>query len=173
MKKFLLITILSFFMFSQTSTAAINPKEQISIILFSGLGGAVLGLSTLSFYSQPQNHLRNIAIGGAVGLIGAVVFSTVLSAKKSRAEAEEEEGGAASDGQKTDKKSNKKSKDEKDDDEEDDEEAYYNNPNGVKLFLADLSGKGVRLDPSGLYVGPDLYNDKGYGVYGRILEIRF
>jgi len=43
-----------------------------------GVGGAILGLSTLAFVKEPQDNLKNIAIGGAVGIIlgvGIVAFS--------------------------------------------------------------------------------------------------
>ena len=53
-----------------------GPREQLAITIFAGLGGAVLGLSTLSFYDRPQDHLVNIAIGFAVGVIGGTIYST-------------------------------------------------------------------------------------------------
>jgi len=34
-----------------------------------GLGGAALGLSTLAFVDDPKANLKNVAIGGAVGII--------------------------------------------------------------------------------------------------------
>ena len=40
------------------------------------LAGAVLGLSTLSFYGRPQDHLSNIAVGFAVGIITGTVITT-------------------------------------------------------------------------------------------------
>lgn len=43
-----------------------------------GLGGAVLGLSTLSFAEEPKDNLKNIVIGGAIGVIigvGIVAYS--------------------------------------------------------------------------------------------------
>jgi hypothetical protein len=43
-----------------------GPRRQLATILFAGLGGAVLGLSTLSFYGRPQDKLENIAIGLAI-----------------------------------------------------------------------------------------------------------
>lgn len=39
--------------------------------------GAVLGLSTLSFVEEPSEHLKNIVVGGAIGIIigvGVVAF---------------------------------------------------------------------------------------------------
>lgn len=52
--------------------------KDISIVLGAGAAGAVLGLSTLSFVEEPSDHMKNIAIGGAVGIIigvGIVIFS--------------------------------------------------------------------------------------------------
>ena len=45
-----------------------------------GLGGAVLGLSTLSFYGRPQDRLSNIAIGFAFGVIAGTTFVTYKAA---------------------------------------------------------------------------------------------
>jgi hypothetical protein len=57
-----------------------GPRRQLATIIFSGLGGAVLGLSTLSFYGRPQEHLANIAIGFAFGVIAGTVLVTYKSA---------------------------------------------------------------------------------------------
>jgi hypothetical protein len=56
--------------------AAAGPRRQLATIIFAGLGGAVLGLSTLSFYERPQDKLSNIAIGFAIGLITGTVYAT-------------------------------------------------------------------------------------------------
>ncbi len=53
-----------------------GTRKQIATIIFAGLAGAVLGLSTLSFYGRPQDKLSNIAIGFAVGVIGGTVYTT-------------------------------------------------------------------------------------------------
>lgn len=50
----------------------------LSIVGACGIGGAVLGLSTLSFVEEPSDHLKNIAVGGAVGIVlgvGIVLFN--------------------------------------------------------------------------------------------------
>jgi len=42
-------------------------------------GGALLGLSTLSFVEHPSDHLKRVVIGGAIGLIigvGIIAFKT-------------------------------------------------------------------------------------------------
>lgn len=59
--------------------AEISPQNQIKVVLLSGLGGAILGLSTLSFYDEPQDHLRNIALGGAVALIVSCIYNRAFS----------------------------------------------------------------------------------------------
>lgn len=46
-----------------------NLRRNAATIIFCGLGGAVLGLSTLSFYGKPQEHMGNIYVGLGVGLI--------------------------------------------------------------------------------------------------------
>ena len=57
-----------------------GPRKQLATIIFAGLGGAVLGLSTLSFYGRPQDNLSNIAIGFAVGVITGTVIVTYRAA---------------------------------------------------------------------------------------------
>lgn len=57
-----------------------GPRKQLATILFAGLGGAVLGLSTLSFYGRPQDKLSNIAIGFAFGVIVGTTFVTYKAA---------------------------------------------------------------------------------------------
>lgn len=52
-----------------------GPRKQLTIILFSGIAGAILGLSTLSFYGRPQDKLNNIAYGFAVGIIVGAGYS--------------------------------------------------------------------------------------------------
>ncbi|MCB0364281.1 MAG: hypothetical protein H6624_14275 [Bdellovibrionaceae bacterium] len=66
---------------SQQATA-IGPRKQLATIIFSGLAGAILGLSTLSFYGRPQDKLSNIAIGFAVGIIAGTVYTTYQAATK-------------------------------------------------------------------------------------------
>ena len=57
-----------------------GPRRQLATILFAGLGGAVLGLSTLSFYGRPQDKLANIAIGFAGGVIIGTTYVTYRAA---------------------------------------------------------------------------------------------
>ena len=57
-----------------------GPRRQLGTIIYAGLGGAVLGLSTLSFYGRPQDKLANIAIGFAVGVISGTIAVTYNAA---------------------------------------------------------------------------------------------
>lgn len=57
-----------------------GPRRQLATILFAGLGGFVLGLSTLSFYGRPQDKLQNLGIGFAVGIIAGTVYVTYKAA---------------------------------------------------------------------------------------------
>jgi hypothetical protein len=75
--KMMLITLLVLWTPSAyPQTSSFGPRRQIATIIFSGLGGAVLGLSTLSFYGEPQEHVSNIATGFALGIIGGTAFVT-------------------------------------------------------------------------------------------------
>lgn len=57
--------------FSQTDRTV---KRNIATVLFASLGGAVLGLSTLSFYGEPQEHTENITLGALVGFVSGVGY---------------------------------------------------------------------------------------------------
>ncbi len=60
-------------------------RRSFATVMFCGLGGAVLGLSTLSFYGKPDEHIGNISTGFAIGIIGGVAFAaadTVQSVRK-------------------------------------------------------------------------------------------
>ena len=86
MKKLLAFTVvlclISEVGFSQqeAQTRKAGPRRQLATIVFAGLGGAILGLSTLSFYGRPQDQLVNIAIGFAVGVIAGTTYVTIKSA---------------------------------------------------------------------------------------------
>jgi len=60
----------------QRAKGLAGPRRQLATIVFAGLGGAILGLSTLSFYGSPQNNLQNIPIGFGIGLIAGITFAT-------------------------------------------------------------------------------------------------
>ena len=62
--------------------SAVGPRKQMATIIFAGLAGAILGLSTLSFYGRPQDKLSNIVMGLAVGIISGTVYTTYLAATK-------------------------------------------------------------------------------------------
>lgn len=80
MKKILLVLVcavtLSNSALAQTSTSSglAGFRRGLATVIFAGLGGAVLGLSTLSFYGEPQDHIGNIWTGLAVGVIGGSVY---------------------------------------------------------------------------------------------------
>lgn len=56
--------------------ASASPRKQLATIIFAGLAGSILGLSTLSFYGRPQDKLANIAIGFALGVVGGFIYVT-------------------------------------------------------------------------------------------------
>jgi hypothetical protein len=59
--------------FSQ-STFYGDPLRDVTIVGACAVGGAVLGLSTLPFTEEPGDHLKNILVGGAIGLIFGVAI---------------------------------------------------------------------------------------------------
>lgn len=91
MKRILLICCIALNMivtpsvFAQDDTSFVDDSiRDISIIAGTGLGGAVLGLSTLSFVEEPGDHLKNIVVGGAIGIIIGVGIVAYGQANKSK-----------------------------------------------------------------------------------------
>jgi hypothetical protein len=58
--------------------------NDISTVMALGAGGAVLGLSTLSFVDEPKDHLKNIVVGGSIGIIVGVGVVAWRQATKSK-----------------------------------------------------------------------------------------
>lgn len=58
---------------AQTSSSQ-SFRRNAATVIFWGLGGAVLGLSTLSFYGKPQEHLSNIYVGLGAGLMAGTGY---------------------------------------------------------------------------------------------------
>lgn len=57
-----------------------GPRRHLGTIVLAGIAGAILGLSTLSFYGRPQDKLSNIAVGAAIGIIGGTMYTTYKAA---------------------------------------------------------------------------------------------
>jgi len=57
--------------------------DDMYIVMGTGVGGAILGLSTLSFFDRPGDHLKNVWVGGALGVILGVGIITFKQATKS------------------------------------------------------------------------------------------
>ncbi len=68
----------------QTSGRGPGPRKQIATIIFAGLAGGVLGLSTLSFYGRPQDKLANVPMGVGVGVIIGAIYTTFKAASAPR-----------------------------------------------------------------------------------------
>jgi len=84
-----------------TAVILINPTQQVyaqdntsqagvlnesladlTLVLGAGAVGAILGLSTLSFVDRPKDHMKNIAIGGALGVVVGVGIAVFGQATK-------------------------------------------------------------------------------------------
>lgn len=58
--------------------------QDLNVVVGAGVAGAVLGLSTLSFVEKPADHLKNVIVGGALGVIIGVAVVSVSQASKSK-----------------------------------------------------------------------------------------
>ncbi len=59
-----------------------SVRRGVAVMMFAGLAGAVIGLSTLSFYGDPQEHTNNIWMGLGIGTAIGGVY--VISPRTSR-----------------------------------------------------------------------------------------
>lgn len=59
-----------------------NTQNDVLLVAAAGAGGAILGLSTLSFYDKPSKHIANVWTGAAIGIIAGVIFVAYNSAQK-------------------------------------------------------------------------------------------
>lgn len=91
MRLFILLVFFIAQFSSQFAQAEINDSKLLEdsitdmyVVGGAGLGGAILGLSTLSFVEEPGDHLKNILIGAAVGVMGGVAFVGYSTANKGR-----------------------------------------------------------------------------------------
>jgi uncharacterized membrane protein YeaQ/YmgE (transglycosylase-associated protein family) len=87
MRKIVLIILASLFLgqlaVAQTSTMN-GFRRGFAIAAFAGIGGAVLGLSTLSFYGTPQDHTSNITTGFFLGIAGGLGYVVTDSMQNSQ-----------------------------------------------------------------------------------------
>lgn len=75
-----LVLMLSQSAFAQNHSSQMpNMRRSVATVIFAGLGGAVLGLSTLSFYGEPQGHVGNIWLGLGVGLLAGTAYVSMNS----------------------------------------------------------------------------------------------
>lgn len=69
------------------STTSMSWRRNTAMVLFSGIGGGLLGLSTLSFYGDPKEHTGNITWGALIGLIagtGYIAYENTPHLEKKR-----------------------------------------------------------------------------------------
>jgi hypothetical protein len=91
MKSLFLVFLLLSLSFSSNSWAQASPEDVVKqtqgdllVVVGAGVGGAVLGLSTLSFYDTPSKNISNVWTGAALGIIAGVIFVAVSHAQKAQ-----------------------------------------------------------------------------------------
>lgn len=89
--KCILFSFATLFSLSLTSVQAEEGYEiidesiqDLNVVMGTGLGGAVLGLSTLSFVERPSEHLKNVVLGASLGIIVGVGIVAFGQANKSK-----------------------------------------------------------------------------------------
>lgn len=77
MAKYLIIFVVMNLILLKPLQAQEQPtlvKRSVATVLFASIGGAVLGLSTLSFYGDPAEHTENIGYGALLGFVGGMTY---------------------------------------------------------------------------------------------------
>jgi hypothetical protein len=59
-----------------TTESPLEIQNAVGDVLVAGLVGGILGLSTLSFYPNPEDNIRNIYFGAAAGAIVMTLYMT-------------------------------------------------------------------------------------------------
>jgi uncharacterized MnhB-related membrane protein len=198
MKKLIILIIC--ILIPSKSFAVIHPKDQAKIIFYSGIYGAVLGLSTLSFYDKPSSRTRNIAMGAALGLMASVVITTIVATKEGKKKIQEslinepetniieptvEEQKKDNTNRKRTaplKKDSKKEEDffrdfdfdydDEDDDYFDDDYFMYNKINSFDILFASFNNNKLAFNNNFLSFYQNEHNNK-IDVYTNIINIRF
>ncbi len=75
----LLIPNLCFSQVYNESTVA--WRRGTAVVIFAGIGGGILGLSTLSFYGKPEEHAGNITTGALLGVLSGFAYLAFDSQK--------------------------------------------------------------------------------------------
>jgi hypothetical protein len=70
-------------------TFADEGMDDLMVVAGIGAGGALLGLSTLSFVKEPKDHTDKIITGAAIGIIIGVIVVAVGQADKAQNRFEE------------------------------------------------------------------------------------
>ncbi len=69
---------------SSSEDVVASTKNDLMVVGAAGVGGAVLGLSTLSFVDEPSKKLSNIWMGASLGIIAGVIIVAVGYAQKAQ-----------------------------------------------------------------------------------------
>lgn len=73
--------------FAQVSqTSQKSWRRGTAIVLFSGVGGGILGLSTLSFYGDPHERTGNITTGALLGVAAGLGYVLLEPSTSSRSD---------------------------------------------------------------------------------------
>ncbi len=74
----LLLVLLLMFAKVEKSQAAYGAMDALTTVGISAGAGAILGLSTIAFYQRPGEHMNNVVIGAAIGVIVGVGIAAYL-----------------------------------------------------------------------------------------------
>ena len=77
------------------SSVADDTRQDATIVIGTVLGGAILGLSTLSFVDKPKEHGKNITVGAAIGTIIGVAIVAWKQGTRSQGMYQEAAGEAS------------------------------------------------------------------------------
>jgi hypothetical protein len=143
-------------------------KSDFRTIIFAGIGGAVLGLSTLSFVDKPSEELRRVSYGFAIGAILASFGMLYKVTSKSMVG-----GGLVPRAQQYDSVDSYDEEEYYDEEEEEDEEEYDDDFYGSinSLYFASVGKSGLRFSVPIFMV--DVKRDKGFEINANLFRMTF
>jgi hypothetical protein len=81
MKKMILVVLISLVFVTSKGVVYAHSEDSLRDVvadsLYGGLAGALVGVATLAFVGEPEDHTDNIKVGAGIGMILGTVYGTM------------------------------------------------------------------------------------------------